>query len=350
MHKSSLNTFFRGYQSAGKPLVLGLVVGSSGSTYSKPGDCMLIDGEGQYHGMLSGGCLEGDLALRAAAVLASGTAERVVYDLVSDDELWGLGVGCEGVIDVLLLKLDVGNGYQPYAALAAVFESTEPASLAVVLESDTHPAGSTVVMGDDGTVFLQSPGFATDLEGLARSGHGTRVTAEDGHTEAICLRVMPIPRLLLLGAGPDVMPLLSLAGELGWHTTITDHRPAFIERPELSIADQRLCSPAAVAGEQLAEKHFDAAVVMSHHLDSDRHYLRYLAESPVAFVGLLGPPSRRDRLLGELGVEASRRLESRLQAPAGIDLGGRGAASIALSICAGVEQYLNRRAVMRLSG
>ena len=347
MHKSSLNAFFRRYQGAGRPLVLGLVVGSSGSTYSKPGDCMLIDGEGQYHGMLSGGCLEGDLALRAAAVLASGTAERVVYDLVSDDELWGLGVGCEGVIDVLLLKLDADNDYQPYAALAAVFESTEPASLAVVLESETHPAGSAAVMGDRGSVFLIPPESAGNLEGLAQSGHGARVTAEDGHTEAICLRIMPIPRLLLLGAGPDVVPLLSLAGELGWHTDIMDHRPAFIERPELSIADERHCAPAAAAGEQLAGKHFDAAVVMSHHLDSDRHYLRYLADSPVAFIGLLGPSSRRDRLLKELGAEASRRLEPRLQAPAGLDLGGRGAASIALSICAGVEQHLNQRAVMR---
>ena len=345
MHKSSLNAFFRGYRSAGKPLVLGLVVGSSGSTYSKPGDCMLIDGEGQYHGMLSGGCLEGDLALRAAAVLASGTAERVIYDLVSDDELWGLGVGCEGVIDVLLLKLDPGNGYQPYAALAAVFESIEPANLAVVLDSETHSAGSAAVIGDGGTVFLQSPDSA--LSDLAQTGH---VTAEDGHTEAICLRVMPIPRLLLLGAGPDVVPLLSLARELGWHTTVMDHRPAFVERPELSMADERECAAAAAAGEQLADRHFDAAVVMSHHLDSDRHYLRYLADSSVPFVGLLGPPARRDRLLGELGAEAGQRLKPRLQAPVGLDLGGRGAASIALSICAGVEQYLNARAVTRFSG
>ncbi len=348
MHKSSLNAFFQRYQSTGEPLVLGLVVGSSGSTYSKPGDCMLIDGEGQYHGMLSGGCLEGDLALRAAAVLDSGTAERVVYDLVSDDELWGLGVGCEGVIDVLLLKLEAGNGYQPYAALAAVFESTEPASLAVALESETYPAGAAAVMGDGGTVFLQSPDSLADFApDLAQTAHGSRVTAKDGHTEVICLRVLPIPRLLLLGAGPDVVPLLNLARELGWHTTIMDHRPAFIERPELSMADERHCAPAAALGESLAGRHFDAAVVMSHHLDSDRHYLRRLADNAVAFVGLLGPPSRRDRLLGELGAEARRRLEPRLQAPVGLDLGGRGAASIALSICAGIEQYLNERAVVR---
>jgi len=347
MHKSSLNAFFRRYQSAGKPLVLGLVVGSSGSTYSKPGDCMLIDGEGQYHGMLSGGCLEGDLALRAAAVLASGTADRVIYDLVSDDELWGLGVGCEGVIEVLLLKLDADNGYQPYAALAAVFESTEPANLAVVLESETYPAGSAAVIADGGTVLLRSPDAAADLESLLQGGHGGRVTATDGHTEAICLRVLPIPRLLLLGAGPDVVPLLNVVRELGWHVTVMDHRPAFIERPELSMADERHCVPAARIGEPLAGGHFDAAVVMSHHLDSDRQYLRYLADSPIAFVGLLGPPARRDRLLGELGTEAGGRLEPRLQAPVGLALGGRGAASIALSICAGIEQYLNERAVMR---
>ncbi|MEM8814912.1 MAG: XdhC family protein [Pseudomonadota bacterium] len=347
MHKQSLNVFFRRYQEAREPLVLGLVIASSGSTYSKPGDCMLIDGHGSYHGMLSGGCLEGDLALRAAKVVDSGQADRVVYDLAGDDELWGLGVGCEGSIEVLLLNLDARNGYEPYASMAAVFESRTPATLAVVLESAHLPAGSSrLVAQSPGDIEVPAPGSGepglAGLEGLENAKHGEHIVAADGDTEAICLRLVPIPRLLLLGAGPDVIPLVNLARELGWHTTLLDHRPAFIENPALAAADERLCQPSAAAAERLQDEHFDAAVVMSHHLESDRNYLNYLARSPIAFVGLLGPVSRRDRLLAELGPAAAS-LEPRLQAPAGLPLGGRGAASIALSISAGIEAYLARR-------
>ena len=78
---------------------------------------------------------------------------------------------------------------------------------------------------------------------------------------------------------------------------------------------------------------------MSHHLVSDRAYLEQLADSPVRYIGLLGPGHRRDRLLGELD-EAAPRLKARLHGPAGLDIGGRGPAPIALSIIAEVQREL----------
>ena len=82
------------------------------------------------------------------------------------------------------------------------------------------------------------------------------------------------------------------------------------------------------------------AIVMSHHLASDRSYLMQLAATDVAYVGLLGPRNRRDRLLAEIGA-ARENLEHRLYGPAGIDLGGRGPAPIALSIIAQMQEKLN---------
>ena len=81
------------------------------------------------------------------------------------------------------------------------------------------------------------------------------------------------------------------------------------------------------------------AVVMSHHLLSDLGYLTQLADTDIAYVGLLGPPNRRDRLLSDLG-SAGRKLEHRLYGPAGIAIGGRGPAAIALSIVAQMQQKL----------
>jgi xanthine dehydrogenase accessory factor len=82
------------------------------------------------------------------------------------------------------------------------------------------------------------------------------------------------------------------------------------------------------------------AIVMSHHLSSDRSYLRQLAATQIDYVGLLGPRSRRDRLLDDLG-EVAADLEPRLYGPAGLDLGGRGPEPIALSIIAQMQQELS---------
>ena len=67
------------------------VVETQGSTYSKAGALMLIDENGVFQGMLSGGCLEGDLAIHAQVVIETGRPQLLTYDLGADnDELWGL--------------------------------------------------------------------------------------------------------------------------------------------------------------------------------------------------------------------------------------------------------------------
>ena len=55
--------------------------------------------------MLSGGCLEGDLAERVTRSFDEGKPALVTYDLNNDDGLFGLNVGCEGTIRALILPL-----------------------------------------------------------------------------------------------------------------------------------------------------------------------------------------------------------------------------------------------------
>src|SRR5690606_9535915 len=112
----SLDDFFAHYSRRGEPLVLATVAGTIGSTYRKPGAQMLIAGDGRSAGLLSGGCLEADLIERARPVLETGRAIVVDYDSRgSDDAIWGIGLGCEGAMRILLARLDVENGYEPYA-------------------------------------------------------------------------------------------------------------------------------------------------------------------------------------------------------------------------------------------
>lgn len=338
MHKPALTAFFDQSRSAGRPLALVLVTGTSGSTYSKAGDCMLIDDLGRYQGMLSGGCLEGDLALHAANVIERGGAEVLSYDLAADDELWGLGVGCDGRIDVLLIALDAAG--QPFAAMNDVFAGREPAHMAVVIADEQLPIGAAFVAGRDGTVHHAAPGTDALLGDTPR--HGLVREANGGTRRVLELSLSPAPRLLILGAGPDVVPVLRLAHELGWRTTLADHRPAYIESDAVAIAGTRHQVVPAELGAVLDPDAYDAVVIMSHHLASDRAYLGALAASSVGYVGLLGPAARRDRLLEDLGERAAA-LTGRVDGPAGLDLGGRGPGPIALSIVAGVQRYLATR-------
>ena len=87
---------------------------------------------------------------------------------------------------------------------------------------------------------------------------------------------------------------------------------------------------------------FDAAIVMSHHLASDRQYLAQLSKSEIPYIGLLGPKDRLLRLLAELGDDAAT-LDGRLHGPAGVDIGAVGPAAIALSILTEIYGMLSRR-------
>ncbi len=295
MNLSKLLRFFDARSARGESLVLVTVIATQGSTYSKAGDQMLVDANGIGCGMLSGGCLESDLAVRAQVVLESGQAQTATYELASgDDDVWGLGIGCDGSMTVCLQAVTAQNNYSPFAEIADILH------------------GNT-----ESKVLIHVPGY----------------------DDALAFTVRPPVRLLILGAGLDAVPLARFADDLGWRCTVVDHRPAYVNNHDFP-AD---CDKQCVEPEQLAAKvdlkAFDCAVIMSHHLASDRAYLQQVAESDIAYVGLLGPPARKERLLSDIGGLAEK-LVGRLHGPAGLNLGGRGPELIALSIIAQIQQVL----------
>src|SRR5687767_6199913 len=122
---------FERARSLDQPLVLATVIRTGGSTYAKPGAQMLIAGDGEYAGLLSGGCLEGDLREHARTVAASGTSRIVSYDLRSTtDQLFGLGAGCEGAMDILMTRVSEQDGWQPLPYLAGAHRRGESSRLA----------------------------------------------------------------------------------------------------------------------------------------------------------------------------------------------------------------------------
>ena len=296
MNPTKLLEFFDDHRHRGEPLVLVTVVETRGSTYSKAGAHMLIDSNGIFRGMLSGGCLEGDLAARASVVLESGEAQTVTYNLAEDDELWGMGVGCDGLMRVRLQPLLPQADYAPFTEIAAVLRGGAARKIRIPIADDSH--------------------------------------------EELVYTARPPPRLLIMGGGLDAEPLVQFAVQLGWRCTVVDHRPAYIEQGGFGGAESVLCVPVAELAESVDLDDYDLAIVMSHHLESDRDYLRQLASSSIAYVGLLGPAQRKRRLLADLG-DLGNKLEKRLHGPAGLDIGGRGPAPIALSIVAQMQEHLS---------
>lgn len=347
MNTHTLLRRFSEWQEEGRRLVLASVYETAGSTYSKAGTQMLITDDGDFQGLLSGGCLEGDLAERAARVSAAGEPETVTYDLGgADDELFGLGVGCDGTMRIFLQPLPRPD-YQPFAGVAENLRGEDRAVLATVIESDTTVAepGQFALLerGAVRQTTMSGPVLAA-VEAAAAphldngSSATERVALRDGDLTVLFAAILPPPRLLVLGAGLDVVPLVDLAARLGWRVTVRDHRPGYFAKGDFGRAEACIEGPAEeLEGADLGR--YAAAMIMSHHLATDRVYLRALAGSAVPYVGLLGPRRRREQLLEDLG-EDGRALAGRLHGPAGLDIGARGAEGIALSILAEIYASL----------
>jgi xanthine/CO dehydrogenase XdhC/CoxF family maturation factor len=334
-------------------MALATVYDTLGSTYTKAGHRIIIADYGAYTGLVSGGCLEGDLAEHAARVLSRRSAQPVTYDLRDEvDDVFGLGVGCNGLIRIFIQPLLPEENYQPFAALRDLYETPEPRMCATVIETaDRGPpsAGATFLLSQEGAwEALNRSAGATEFAELLNArlhGHGEpRLAARFINIEnaaVLIAPIVPIPRLLILGAGLDSVPLVRMAAELGWYVEIVDHRPAYLERDDLSAADSaRLVDPRDSRNVIGENARFDVAVVMSHHLETDCAYLRTLAPIDLQYLGVLGPPARREKLLGKLEPDFPD-LRRRLHGPIGLDIGGSGAEVIALSILAELQSVLS---------
>lgn len=298
---------------------------------------MLLGAGGERIGLLSGGCLETDLAEHAQRLL-SGTQrifEKTYDSRTSDDPVWGLGLGCEGSMRIALLRLEVQDHYLPIGPLLRAQQDRQRAVCAINLQSGASAfILEGIARGDVGLIEMARP--------LLLSEQPSALHLHDDQRDVFVLAAERMPALLICGAGPDAQPVANFASALGWQLTIVDHRPAYIDAARFPA---RTCL-VRVEADQLAShvdlSAFDAAVVMSHHLIADGHYLAALAGSTVAYVGLLGPAARRERLFAELGDRALA-LRARLRAPVGLDLGGRTPEAIALSVIAEIQASLHGR-------
>lgn len=336
-------------------VVLATVMRVTGSSYGGVGARMLIRVDGSTVGLVSGGCVESDLAAHAVRVNQIGHAEVVRYDTREDDDApWGLGLGCNGVIDVLLEPLQPGAAGSLAALIDNALRSGEPSVLVSVIRSDdsgdaapsigAHAllAGETrETTGNWGNRAALTNAAADVADAMAAPRRGL-VREYDG-VEVAFEVVRPPVQLVICGSGPDVLPISRTAAQLGWDVTVVDHRPvAHAERyPGARVVE---CAEAEKLGDAVRLSARTTAVVMSHHFTRDTEYVQALLAANVAYIGVLGPRARTERMLADLAAGgASSNSADQLFAPVGMDLGGEGPEAIALSIIAEISTVIGDR-------
>lgn len=341
--------------------VLATVVRVTGSSYGGVGSRMLVRVDGSTVGLVSGGCLESDLAEHAKRVNAAGRAEVVSYDTRNDEDApWGLGLGCNGLIEVLIEPLKPDDARKISELLEVALTRTEPAVVATVIRAaDSAKAtvgahaliaesGRFITAGDWGDTSLLEKARAKRGEALAAGRRGS--VAELGGVEVAFEVVQPGVRLVVCGSGPDALPIADFGAELGWDVVVVDHRPHTPEHAaRFPKARLIYCEDPSTVARDAGITSRTAAVVVSHHFERDRNYLHSLLASEAAYIGMLGPRARTERMLGDLadrGIKAES--DKRIFSPVGIDIGGDGPDAIAISIIAEVSAVMGGRSAMHL--
>ena len=360
---------FDGANVRGERCALATVVNVEGSSYRRPGARMLICEGGGSTGTISAGCLESDAIEHAKRVIRAGEAVLVEYDTAStsDEMAWGLGLGCNGIVRVLVEPLAPGSPYVEAlrrscgahaeaapVTVATVYQHTPPESAPAVARTET---GARLFINDEGEVSREklSDRVAAVLEGevraLSRGGatSGSRVCEVDGGAVKVFVETLlpPVP-LVVFGAGHDALPVVELARGLGWQTEVVDPQARPASRSRFAVADRvTLARPEEVAA-RVSITPRTLTLLMSHNYSHDLALLRFLLASPALYIGVMGPRKRTERMLRELAVgDSAFRLEeadmTRLHSPAGLDIGANAPAEIALSIVAEMRAAMDGR-------
>ena len=331
---------------AGEAAVLATVVKTRGSSYRVPGARLLLTSAGQHAGSISGGCLEGDLLKKAWWLTENGPVIRR-YDTTPEGEIAAeFGLGCSGIIHVLLERVSRGNTPILDLIREVVFSARAPGAIAHVVE----PASSV------GQRFMIDPhgkftSNVSDSEvramlareaALAVSERSSRFLRINGGVEVFVEVLSPVIRLLVFGAGDDAVPLTSLAKYLGWRVTVVDGRAHYARREKFPQADEVLVRPAGQSGMANEIDPWTVAVVMTHSYSQDLETLRELAGQPLRYLGILGPRKRTSQLLADAGLDAGT-LVPVLHTPIGLDIGADGPQQVALAVIAEIQATLNGR-------
>lgn len=345
---------FRKIDVTTRKAALATVVKVRGSSYRSPGARMLITDDGKWVGSISGGCLEGDALRKSRQVMSDKKPMTVTYDTSEEsNQNLGIGLGCNGVIDVLIEPIDLSMKDNPIELFEGFITTREPLTLATVFNASSG-VGEKIILhstGETRNTFGNSSLAAMVTEDLAqlfqtKKSHARNFITAEGEYEVFMELIQPSVSLIIFGGGFDARPVSNLAKSLGWEVRVTDECVAHIAPVFFPTADKLSLCHRDFIDRDFDITPFTACVLMSHNYEYDRDVLRKLLKSNTPYIGILGPRKRFEKMQKEFSVQGITLSEEdihRIHSPIGLDIGAETPDEIAISIISEVQGKFSNR-------
>ena len=333
---------------------LATIVSVDGSAYRRPGAKMLVAADGDSYGLITAGCIEDEVRELVEAVLGAGEPHVETYDLMEDDDIWGLGLGCNGIIDVLVEPISTD-----FATLIDAVSMRRPiGQLTIVGESEAIGARAYFQDGEWIAVDDAIPDWVLEevagaTKTLIAEDKAETITVEAGDTtmQVFIEGIQPAPRLLVLGSGPDVGPLVELGRKNGYDVGVVSFRGAVDIEARFPVANSHYSTKPAMLSDEVPLDGQTYAVVMTHNFLDDRIAMGELLDADVPYIGLMGPRKRFAEMSEDFAAEGRHFSEeemSRIFTPVGLDLGSGSPYGIATSVIAEVMAVASGRTPQHL--
>ena len=313
---------------AGRPMVLGTLYAHEGAAPLGEGAQILFDG-GAAAGFLSGGCVEGDVALHARAVLADGASRRLIYGRGGPPDIQLL---CGSRIEVLLERIAPDD---PALSRLLLLEAARRSALWL-----SDGATRACIAEDEIASALPAPLQGALAEACARPSVSGAAGA------AIFRRHAPRLRLVVVGGDPITLAIARLAADAGFETALVRPKGPSVPPPVAGVRYFR--GEPAEAFRALGLDPWTAVAIATHDIDIDHDALRVALPSAAGYVGALGSrrriPERLTRLAHDGVAESAL---ARLKAPIGLNIGARAPYEIAVSVVAEAIQTLKAQDAAR---
>lgn len=316
------------------------VVNVNGSSYRRVGARMLVYENGTCLGGISGGCLEGDALKKAQKVIFDNKPQIVRYDTSDpDDHQIGVSLGCRGIIDVLITPIDVTNPHNQIEILRSCLDKRDPQVLVTIVDQfgQEELKGTIKICDERGSLdHICNEDFR---DAIRRTFKSRQSNIFENEIAKVSLQYLePDIHLIIFGNQYDTYPLIRVAKEIGWKTSIVGvpqklNRQSMIEAGQVFNKDENWpdIDP------------YSAVIIMSHDFNVDTSNLRKVVSSNTGYIGLLGPKVRSEELLENLEMDLTDDQIEKIHGPSGLDIGANTPEEIAISIIAEIKARFSDR-------
>jgi len=306
------------------------------SAYRRVGARMLVQSSGIWVGGISGGCLEGDALKKSLNAIYKNEPSIIVYDTMEDDSSQiGVGLGCNGRIEVLLTPIDPKDPNNEIEMLRSILNAEQPSIIAKVISKESHHFSKCQVIN----YLEETPQFLSFNESNLQETINTTLAkktprifeldSEEGKLKVLLEFIRPETRLIIVGDSYDVNAMVDVTKTLGWEIWVVGRMKKLAK--ELVKKVQRVIP--FEEHEQIKTHDYTAVVLMSHDYKWDMTILQHFVKNDPPYIGILGPKKRTlkmDKELDHLELEKINFIHS----PTGLEIGAETPEEISLSIAA----------------